>query len=474
MLSEGITEVLKEASKGKELEDILKEMALNEILKNTRLSARGKEVTYDMNPNLSIYNNPMETGIRFEKRFADGGIASAIGEIQKRKDGSDAMGEGGIGNLLAGEGGLLFDTSSPGTMAADAGILALTVFPPAAIAARLIQAGYKGAKLTKAMNQVKKVQEAIPKTGLGLKGSGRGSTFMQLTIPKEIAGVANMADGGAAEKEEDKDKAGTYKKETIIKDIINILSNTPKAIAKVISPDISKDAVIPSVPDVVKDVIKSRYINEVSDVENKPEEIVPQIVSQIDEEEVLDDSVKKEVKGRFDFLKDMDPALARALIAGGSAMLRPTEGPVRSFLSLGEFGGAFADSLSKSDAAKTDLERLYATVVAQTPEGEEPPTVQEFLLSQKGGSENLTFLESQQNEGYLLGALEKQFGSEDIEDYVVATKDASGKDIYTPLIEAVKEARTNDDFQNIYRKTILNPSAKKEKSGGFLSTLFGD
>ena len=170
----------------------------------------------------------------------------------------------------------------------------------------------------------------------------------------------------------------------------------------------------------------------------------------------------------------MDPALARALIAGGSAMLRPTEGPVRSFLSLGEFGGAFADSLSKSDAAKTDLERLYATVVAQTPEGEEPPTVQEFLLSQKGGSDNLTFLESQQNEGYLLGALEKQFGSEDIEDYVVATKDASGKDIYTPLIEAVKEARTNDDFQNIYRKTILNPSAKKEKSGGFLSTLFGD
>ena len=129
MLSEGITEVLKEASKGKELEDILKEMALNEILKNTRLSARGKEVTYDMNPNLSIYNNPMETGIRFEKRFADGGIASAIGEIQKRKDGSGAMGEGGIGNLLAGEGGLLFDTSSPGTMAADAGILALTVFP---------------------------------------------------------------------------------------------------------------------------------------------------------------------------------------------------------------------------------------------------------------------------------------------------------------------------------------------------------
>lgn len=567
MLSEGITEVLKEASKGKELEDILKEMALNEILKNTRLSARGKEVTYDMNPNLSIYNNPMETGIRFEKRFADGGIASAvkktkndrqslieeilkkrnlrledgspfpegmvvgpkrtmefrdinqngiddraegmyrlrdlisksdvpsgpkssykvvnpeeefanggiasaIGEIQNRKDGSGAMGEGGIGNLLAGEGGLLFDTSSPGTMAADAGILALTVFPPAAIAARLIQAGYKGAKLTKAMNQVKKIQESIPKTGLGLKGSGRGSTFMQLTVPKEVAGVANMADGGAAEKEEEK----TFNIKKLLDDI-KILLNPPREIAKNIieKPAVATGETIKDAAVAIKDSLQGRYVNEVSDVENKPEEIVPQIVSQIDEEEVLDDSVKKEVKGRFDFLKDMDPALARALIAGGSAMLRPTEGPVRSFLSLGEFGGAFADSLSKSDAAKTDLERLYATVVAQTPEGEEPPTVQEFLLSQKGGSENLTLFENQQSTGALLGLLQDEYGTGyKIEDFVVVSKNEKGEEIAKPLRDAIKEARTNDDFQNIYSKTILNPSAKKEKSGGFLSTLFGD
>ena len=129
-----------------------------------------------------------------------GGIASAIEDIQKRKEGSDSMGEGGIGNLLIGEGGLLFDTSSPKTMAVDAGILALTAFPPAAIAARLIQAGYKGAKLTKALNQVKKAQESIPK-GLGLKGSGRTPTFFQLSAPEEIVGigkeVVNMADGMA-------------------------------------------------------------------------------------------------------------------------------------------------------------------------------------------------------------------------------------------------------------------------------------
>jgi len=125
-----------------------------------------------------------------------GGIASAIEDIQKRKEGSDSMGEGGIGNLLIGEGGLLFDTSSPKTMAVDAGILALTAFPPAAIAARLIQAGYKGAKLTKALNQVKKAQESIPKTGLGLKGSGRMPTFMQLSVPEEVAALSSMADGG--------------------------------------------------------------------------------------------------------------------------------------------------------------------------------------------------------------------------------------------------------------------------------------
>jgi hypothetical protein len=125
-----------------------------------------------------------------------GGIASAIEDIQKRKEGSDSMGEGGIGNLLIGEGGLLFDTSSPKTMAVDAGILALTAFPPAAIAARLIQAGYKGAKLTKALNQVKKIQESVPKTGLGFKGSGRTPTFMQLSAPEEIAALSSMADGG--------------------------------------------------------------------------------------------------------------------------------------------------------------------------------------------------------------------------------------------------------------------------------------
>jgi len=610
MLSKGITEVLKEASKGKELEDILKEMALNEILKNTRLSARGKEVTYDMNPNLSIYNNPMETGIKFEKRFADGGIASAIGEIQKRKDGgssnkedfmkkginsmleslgietdykklikskrdkaeqkikadieatnfvknlmseymdgtktfgqfqkdygnvedlkfkyiekkypdvyknfyslplemrskfnsstekfnqatgeiqnrkdgSDAMGEGGIGNLLVGEDGLLFDTSSPGTMAADAGILALTVFPPAAIAARLIQAGYKGAKLTKAMNQVKKIQESVPKTGLGLKGSGRGSTFMQLTVPKEVAGVANMADGGVpktklqaalsifdrVKKMLKQDKKKNTKKDGVTDRPPTTESAIPgelKAIAGAIKPVAGNKAVqknlIRTAIYGAPALVATEALLEPDAVETAIED---KIVPQMDEEKVLDDSVEKEVKGRFDFLKDMDPALARALIAGGSAMLRPTEGPVRSFLSLGEFGGAFADSLSKSDAAKTDLERLYATVVAQTPEGEEPPTVQEFLLSQKGGSDNLTLENLQQGSAPFLGLLNERFGGDyEFDDFQLDL--GNGNKI--PLIEAYLTMESDEDLRALLNKAELKTGAEGN-SGGFLPNI---
>ncbi|BCV01701.1 MAG: hypothetical protein CM15mV44_0930 [uncultured marine virus] len=58
----------------------------------------------------------------------------------------------------------------------------------------------------------------------------------------------------------------------------------------------------------------------------------------------------KEPKSFLEKLKDMDPALARALIAGGAKMLQPTEGPVRSFLGLGEFGEGFSESLAASES----------------------------------------------------------------------------------------------------------------------------
>ena len=325
------------------------------------------------------------TGIRFQKKFAEGGIASAIGEIQNRKNGSDAMGERGISNLL----------------------------------------------------------KAIPKV-----------TNMA------IGGVANR--GGAIQREE---KTSDMKK---LIDNIKLLLNTEidnkrgGAAKQKVEQKVEEEKKTSKMKGRVTD--KSLNKADVSEVVTQIEE------EKLDDDKLLNDSVVEEVKGRFNFLKNMDPALARALIAGGSAMLRPTEGPVRSFLSLGEFGGAFADSLSKSDAAKTDLERLYATVVALTPEGEDPQTVQEFLLSQKEGSSDLSFAELSQLNPVILASLQTKFGKDDVElsDFAVQRgQDEDGEDIFVPLNIAIEDVRTNDDIRKLIKDSVLNPNAKQETGRTF-------
>ena len=82
----------------------------------------------------------------------------------------------------------------------------------------------------------------------------------------------------------------------------------------------------------------------------------------------------------------MDPALARALIAGGAKMLQPTEGPVRSFLGLGEFGEGFSESLAASEAGKSDTQQLYETYLRSVPEGQAPLDIIRFAdtLKQTG------------------------------------------------------------------------------------------
>ena len=69
----------------KEIEDILAERGINEILKSQGIPLRkkGEEYSYQMSPNFSLYKNPAEMGVKFESRFADGGIASAITKIKK-------------------------------------------------------------------------------------------------------------------------------------------------------------------------------------------------------------------------------------------------------------------------------------------------------------------------------------------------------------------------------------------------------
>ena len=86
----------------------------------------------------------------------------------------------------------------------------------------------------------------------------------------------------------------------------------------------------------------------------------------------------KEPKSFLEKLKDMDPALARALIAGGAKMLQPTEGPVRSFLGLGEFGEGFSESLAASEAGKSDTQQLYETYLRSVPEGQAPLDIIRF------------------------------------------------------------------------------------------------
>lgn len=84
-MNTGIADVLKEIIREKEIEDILAERGINEILKSQGIPLRkkGEEYSYQMNPNFSLYKNPVEMGVKFESRFADGGIASAITKIKK-------------------------------------------------------------------------------------------------------------------------------------------------------------------------------------------------------------------------------------------------------------------------------------------------------------------------------------------------------------------------------------------------------
>ena len=488
--NQGIDQIIRKFTEGKELEDILKEMAFNEILKTQGipLSREGKEFSYQVNPKVSLFNNSEESGIRFQNRFAGGGAASSeegvldLIRAQLTND-NEKLNVRDFTNVI-------FDPQDPVDLGI-AGVAATGVGLPAAATAKLANSGRK---------IVRGIGSLLPEAN-----DSAIKNYFKYYLGRELAGapglikdeVQNMAGGGLmiskaeAEKKKnenkDKDKAGTYKTGTIIKDIKNMLTNHAGAIAGFISPNISKDVVVSpkvekilsSIPDTIGDAVKSRYVNKTPSSSG----------TQVDFSNTGDagdapgdaggdssavDIANGEVRERFKFLKDMDPALARALIAGGSAMLTPTPGPVRSFLGLGEFGGAFADSLSKSDAAMTDIERLYAKAVAQTPEGETPLTFQEFVDEQKGESKNLTLLETTSNTGFLLSALEEEYGSKKIEDYVVVEgEDVSGEPITTPLRDAVKKAKTNDDFLNLRDKIILSPKAKDE-SGGFFSNLFGN
>ena len=75
---------------------------------------------------------------------------------------------------------LIADPDNPTDVAIAAAMAPLWIFPPAAIAARLARMGYKGAKVTKALEKVADIQKKVPdKLKLLGKGTGRTAGYAQ-------------------------------------------------------------------------------------------------------------------------------------------------------------------------------------------------------------------------------------------------------------------------------------------------------
>ena len=165
------------------------EALINNILGNVTdlpIQKRGDEYTYGDDDGFSFYVNPEEegAGVRYNKRFADGGIAAYAngGEtnsgffdrISLRKTAEDS------GANLRDFTDLVFDPTDP----VDYLVAGLMFFPPAGIAAKLIQAGVKGNKLRKTMNKVEALKNAE-------RGAGQKTKDLFTTNPVENIAAAN-------------------------------------------------------------------------------------------------------------------------------------------------------------------------------------------------------------------------------------------------------------------------------------------
>ena len=86
---------------------------------------------------------------------------------------------------------LIADPDDPTDVAIAAAMAPLWLFPPAAIAARLARMGYKGAKVTKALEKVADVQKKVP-TLLG-KGTGKGAGYVQSQTGRVVGDLGEGA-----------------------------------------------------------------------------------------------------------------------------------------------------------------------------------------------------------------------------------------------------------------------------------------
>jgi hypothetical protein len=178
----------------------------------------------------------------------------------------------------------------------------------------------------------------------------------------------------------------------------------------------------------------------------------------VDLQTALNDSAAAEPEPEtfIEKLQAMDPALARALIAGGAKMLQPTEGPVRSFLGLGEFGEGFSESLAKSDAAKSDTTQLYEAYVRKAEqEGKEVLGPLEFASAIDLGRDERTAIKSE-----LLDILKKRYKDDDLslsDVKIITGKDSEDNEIIETA-DALLAKASQADLISV-RNAILNQAA---------------
>ena len=271
----------------------------------------------------------------------------------------------GIGDYtkyVVGDEGFLIDTSNPGSALLDLGILGLAATGVGAPIAAGLKVGTKTKKAKKLIEEAKKARKRrLIEAGTADLGTSVGEGV--------VMGVDGMAKGGLADLPVQKHVFGA-----LIKAGKEIFTN-PKIKNKLPKDQAGPDQVVGRKIDPVMTGgtgligALATLISATKDRTKEEEEVIEQAAP-----------VKEPEKETFlDKLREMDPALARALIAGGAKMLQPTEGPVRSFLGLGEFGEGFSESLAASEAGKPVEQKAYEAYVSSIPEGETVPTFADYM-----------------------------------------------------------------------------------------------
>ena len=352
----------------------------------------------------------------------------------------------GIGDYtkyLVGDEGFFIDTSNPGSALLDLGILGLAATGVGAPIAAGLKVGTKTKKAKKLIEEAKKARKRrLIEAGTADLGTSVGEGV--------VMGVDGMAKGGLADLPVQKHVFGA-----LIKAGKEIFTN-PKIKNKLPKDQAGPDQVVGRKIDPVMTGgtgligALATLISATKDRTKEEEEVIEQAAP-----------VKEPEKETFlDKLRDMDPALARALIAGGAKMLQPTEGPVRSFLGLGEFGEGFSESLAASEAGKPVEQKAYEAYVSSIPEGETVPTFADYMNYFTLKQEDRMATESKLIE-ILRGRHGKDTKLEDI--VLVSTDPNTGKEIAIGANEALLNAGVN--YKEIVNKIAREgiPKSKLEE-----------